>query len=275
MPQTSKKFAEVDPVWSRIREEAIDLVKSEPLLASFVHATVLNHERFEQALAYHLAQKLGSVEVPAILLREVFDKCYADAPDIGASARADIVAVHDRDPACRSYLQPLLFFKGFLSIQSQRVANWLWMHKRWEMALFLQSRVSELFGVDAHPAARIGRGIFVDHATGVVIGETAVIEDDVSLLHGVTLGGTGKVEGDRHPKVRRGVLIGAGAKILGNVEIGECSKVAAGSVVTKDVPPRATVAGVPAKVIGETDCSDQPSHVMDQGVEVPSSDYSI
>jgi len=274
MPQTSKKFAQIDPVWSRIRGEALDLVKSEPLLASFVHGTVLNHERFEQALSYHLAQKLGSVEVPALLLREVFDKCYADAPDVAAAARADIVAVQDRDPACRTYLQPLLFFKGYQSIQAQRVGHWLWMNKRWELALFLQSRVSELFGVDAHPGARIGRGIMVDHATGVVIGETAVIEDDVSLLHGVTLGGTGKAEGDRHPNVRRGVMIGAGAKILGNVEIGECSKVASGSVVVKDVPPGTTVAGVPAKVVGKTDCTDQPSRVMDQRVEV-STDYSI
>lgn len=275
MPQTSRKFAQIDPVWSRIRDEAIEIVGREPLLASFVHATILNHERFEQALSYTMAQKLGGVEVPAILFREVFDKCYADAPDVGAAARADILAVNDRDPACKTYVQALLYFKGFQAIQAQRVAHWLWNNKRWELALLMQSRISELFQVDAHPAARIGRGIMVDHATGVVIGETAVIEDDVSLLHGVTLGGTGKAAGDRHPKVRRGVLIGAGAKILGNVEIGECSKVAAGSVVVKDVPPRTTVAGVPAKVIGRTDCNDQPARIMDQGLEVSPSDYSI
>jgi serine O-acetyltransferase len=274
MRQTAKNFAELDPVWNRIREEAQEMVKREPLLASFVHATILNHRRLEQALAYHLAQKLGSIEVPAILLREVFDECYADAPDVTAAARADFVAICDRDPACRTYLQPLLFFKGFQAVQAQRVGNWLWLGKRWELALFLQSRVSETFGVDAHPAARIGRGIMIDHATGVVIGETAIIEDDVSILHAVTLGGTGKEEGQRHPTVRRGVMIGAGAKILGDVEIGECSKVAAGSVVTKDVPPRTTVAGVPAKVIGETECTDSPSLVMDQRLEV-SGDYSI
>lgn len=274
MSQTAKKFARIDPVWSRIRDEAIEIVKREPLLASFVHATVLNHERFEQALAYHLAQKLGSNDVPAILLREVFDKCFANAPDAAAAARADIMAVFERDPACKTYIQPLLFFKGYQAIQGQRVANWLWNEKRFELALLLQSRISELFGVDAHPAARIGRGVMIDHATSVVIGETAVIEDDVSMLHNVTLGGTGKETGDRHPKVRRGVLIGAGATILGNIEIGECSKVAAGSVVTKDVPPQTTVAGVPARVIGQTACSDQPSRVMDQRLDVPS-DYSI
>ena len=274
MPQSSKKLAELDPVWTRIREEAQEVVKREPLLASFVYATVLNHRRLEQALAYHLAQKLGSIEVPAILLREVFDECYAEAPDVAAAARADFVAIKERDPACRTYLQPLLFFKGFQAVQAQRVGNWLWRGKRWELALFLQSRVSETFGVDAHPAARIGRGIMIDHATGVVIGETTIIEDDVSILHAVTLGGTGKDEGQRHPTVRRGVMIGAGAKILGDVEIGECSKVAAGSVVTKDVAPYTTVAGVPAKVIGKTDCTDSPSLVMDQRLEA-GGDYSI
>lgn len=274
MPQISKKLAEIDPVWTRIREEAKEVVKREPLLASFVHATVLNHRRLEQALSYHLAQKLGSIEVPAILLREVFDECYAEAPDVAAAARADLVAINERDPACRTYLQPLLFFKGFQAVQAQRVGNWLWLGKRWELALFLQSRVSETLAVDAHPAARIGRGIMIDHATGVVIGETTIIEENVSILHAVTLGGTGKDVGQRHPTVRRGVMIGAGAKILGDVEIGECSKVAAGSVVTKDVAPRTTVAGVPAKVIGETDCTDSPSLVMDQRLE-PSGDYSI
>ncbi len=251
-----------DPVWSRIRDEAEAMAREEPVMASFLYATVLNHDRFEQAQTYHLAQKLGNADVSAMSLRDVFDEAMVDDDTLGAAARADIVVVFDRDPACLRYVEPLLFFKGYHALQSHRIAHWLWRHNRRTLALHLQSRASQAFGVDIHPAARIGRGVFMDHATGIVIGETAVVEDDVSMLHSVNLGGTGKETGDRHPKIRRGALIGAGAKILGNIEVGECAKVGAASVVLKDVPARCTVAGVPARVIGCVDC-DQPSRSMD------------
>ncbi len=273
MPETVRKFADVDPVWARLRDEALEMAQREPILASLLHATVLNHERFEQALSYQIAQKLGSVEVRAMLLRQVFDAAYAKDPDIGAAVRADVVAVFERDPACNSYLQPLLYFKGFHSLIGYRVAHWLWNEGRKPMALYLQSRISEMFGVDIHPAARIGRGIMIDHATGVVVGETAVVEDDVSMLHHVTLGGTGKETGDRHPKIRKGALISVGAKVLGNIEVGECARVAAGAVVLNDVPANCTVAGVPAKVVGCAG-SEHPSHEMVQRwTDEP--DYSI
>jgi serine O-acetyltransferase len=261
--KTATKVALHDPVWSELRQEALALAEAEPILASFVHATILNHSRFESALSFHLAQKLGSMEVPAMLLRQVFDEAYANDDEIGAAVRADLLAVRERDPACKGLLQPLLYFKGFHALQAYRVAHWLWQHDRQPMALFLQCRISEAFGVDAHPAARIGRGIMIDHATGVVIGETALIEDDVSMLHGVTLGGTGKEGGDRHPKVRRGAMLGAGATLLGNIEIGEYSRVGAGSVVLEDVPRCVTVAGVPAKVVGAAGC-EEPARTMDQ-----------
>jgi serine O-acetyltransferase len=255
-----------DPVWTRIRDEAVALVGEEPLLASYVHATILKHGDLESALSYHLAHKLESPEVGAMLVREMFDEALHSDPDLGAAARADIVAVNERDPACNSYLEPLLYFKGYHALQSYRVANWLWRQQRRQVALFLQNRISEVFAVDIHPAARIGRGILIDHATSVVIGETAVVEDDVSMLHEVTLGGTGKESGDRHPKVRHGVLIGAGAKILGNVEIGRGSRVGAGSVVLHDVPPGCTVVGVPAKVVGCAGC-DRPAESMDHRIQ--------
>jgi serine O-acetyltransferase len=254
--------AGIDPVWSRIRGPAAELAAAEPILASLLYATVLNQRRFEDALSYHLAQKIGTVEAPAILIRQTFDEALTADPAIGVAARADIVAVHERDPACRSHLDPFMWFKGFHGLQTHRVAHWLWQQDRIGLALFLQSRASSLFGIDIHPAARMGKGIMIDHATGVVIGETAVVEDGVSMLHGVTLGGTGKKGGDRHPKVRRGVLIGAGATILGNIEIGACAKVAAGSVVLHAVPAGCTVAGVPAKVIGCVDCPE-PALEMD------------
>ena len=263
MAQVAQKVASCDPVWSTLREEAGETAAREPMLASFLHATVLNHERFEDALSFHLAQKLGNGDVPPMLMRQVIAEAMAADPEIGAAARADIVAVRERDPACRGYLQPLLFFKGFHALQSYRIAHWLWTRGRVAMAWHLQSRMSETFAIDIHPAAQIGRGIMIDHATSVVVGETAVIEDDVSMLHGVTLGGTGKETGDRHPKIRRGALISAGAKILGNIEVGEYSRVGAGSVVLNPVPAHCTVAGVPAKVIGCAGC-DRPSHEMDQ-----------
>lgn len=262
MPQTAPQFASCDPVWARVREDAVALVSSEPVLASFLHASVLNHPRFESALSFLLAQKLGSDEVPAMLLRQVFDEALQDDPEVGAAVRTDIVAVFDRDPACHSYLEPLLYFKGFHALQAHRVSHWLWQAGRHGLSLYLQNRASMAFSVDIHPAARLGRGLLMDHATGIVIGETAVVEDDVSMLHSVTLGGTGKEAGDRHPKVRRGVLIGAGAKLLGNIEVGECARIGAGSVVLEDVPRGCTAVGVPAKVVGCAGC-DQPSREMD------------
>lgn len=265
MSQPAPKFQQHDPVWARIRVEAEELVAQEPILASYVYAIVLNHRHFEDALSYHLAQKLGSSEVRAMLVRQVFDEALARHPEIGEAVRADLVAVNERDPACNGYLEPLLYFKGFHALQSYRVAHWLWTEGRQHMALYLQNRMSEVFGTDIHPAARIGRGIMIDHATSLVIGETAVVEDDVSMLHEVTLGGTGKETGDRHPKVRQGVLIGAGAKILGNVEIGACSRVGAGSVVLEDVPPHSTVVGVPARVVNCRLC-DRPAREMDQRI---------
>ena len=266
MLQTAPKLSSHDPIWSRIRREAEAMVTDEPILASYVHATILKHHQFEDALSYHLAERLGSVAVRAMLVREVFDEALKQDTNIGAAARADIVAVNERDPACVSYLEPLLYFKGFHALQSYRIAHWLWGQNRKQVALYLQNRISEIFSVDIHPAARIGRGIMIDHATSVVIGETAVVEDDVSMLHEVTLGGTGKESGDRHPKVRQGVLIGAGAKILGNVEIGEGSRVGAGSVVLNDVPEHCTVVGVPARVVGCAGC-ERPAHEMNHRIK--------
>jgi serine O-acetyltransferase len=252
-----------DPVWDRLRAETEEMALSEPALASYLHVTVLHHKQFNASLAYQLAQKVGNSEVRAMQLRELFDEALRDDPSIGEAARADIVAYYERDPACHSYAQPLLFFKGYSALQLCRVAHWLWTHGRRAMALYIQSRVSELFAVDIHPAARIGKGVFIDHATGIVIGETAVVEDDVSMLHGVTLGGTGKEIGDRHPKIRRGVLISVGAKVLGNIEVGEYSRIGAGSVVLQTIPPHCTAVGVPAKLVGCAGC-DKPSHEMDQ-----------
>ena len=274
MPVIAEMFATCDPVWSDLREEAVRMAAAEPALASFVHATILNHERMEQALSYHLAQKLRNDDVGAMQLRQVFDQAFADAPSLGDDVRADLSAIFERDPAVNTYVEPFLFFKGFHALQAYRVTHWLWVKGRKAMALHFQSRISEVFSLDAHPAARIGRGVMIDHGTGVVIGETAVIEDDVSMLHGVTLGGTGKEQGDRHPKVRRGVMIGANATILGNIEVGAYSRVGAGSVVLTPVPERCTVAGVPAKVIGCAGC-DQPSHEMNQLIEDYSGDYQI
>ena len=232
------------------------------MLASFLHATVLNHERFEDAISFHLAGKLASSTLTAMQLREVIQEAMTKDPSIVDAVCADIRAVRERDPAVKCSLVPLLFLKGVHALIGYRIAHWLWKQGRELLALHLQNRISEAFAVDIHPAAKIGRGILMDHATSIVIGETAVIEDDVSLLHEVTLGGTGKATGDRHPKVRRGVLIGAGAKILGNVEIGEGAKVGAGSVVLKNVPPHCTVAGVPAIIVGKP-CTSSPSLDMD------------
>ena len=261
-----------DPVWTALRVQAEELAQTEPSLASLAHATILKHEHLEDALSYHLATKVGGEDVSPMLTREMFEEAMRADPQIGDSVRADLSAIFERDPACHSYAQAFLFYKGFHALQCYRVAHWLWGHGRQWLSYFLQSRVSELFAVDIHPAAKIGRGIMMDHATGIVIGETAVVDDDVSMLHGVTLGGTGKETGDRHPKIRRGVLLSVGAKVLGNIEVGEYSRVGAGSVVLKPVPPHCTVAGVPARVIGCAGC-DRPSHDMNQLIE--GADYQI
>jgi serine O-acetyltransferase len=263
MAQTQAAVTSLDRVWSVIRREAEQMAHDEPLMASLAHTGVLHHPTFERALSYRLAQKLASPEMSDLILRELAEETYAADPQIVAAARADILAVFDRDPACHRYLQPLLFFKGYQAVQSFRIGHWLWTHGRRDMAYFLQMRTSEVFGVDIHPGARMGQGIMIDHAHSIVIGETAVVGDNVSMLHSVTLGGTGKADGDRHPKIHDGVMIGAGAKILGNITVGHCSRVAAGSVVLQDVPPCKTVAGVPARIVGEAGCAE-PAKTMDQ-----------
>lgn len=257
-----------DLVWETICCEVGESIRREPLLASFLHAVVLNHASLEDALSFHLASKLGSSTLPEISVRDVIDEALANAPDIGRAVRDDIVAVHTRDPACRSYSMSLLYFKGFHAIQAHRVAHYYWNRGREDLALFLQSRISEVFGVDVHPAARLGRGVLMDHATGVVIGETAVVGNNVSLLHHVTLGGTGKEIGDRHPKVGNGVLISVGASVLGNVTIGDGAKVAAHAVVLTDMPPHSTFAGVPARMVGRP-TQDEPALAMDHSIGEP------
>jgi len=253
----------VDPVWTRIRSEAEEVVRREPELASFIYASILHHDTLEGAVVRRVAERLDHADVPGELIRQAYMDALQDDPSIGAAFRADIVATIDRDPAADRYLEPLLYFKGFHAIQTHRLAHWLLHKGRKDFAMYLQSRSSAVFQTDINPAARIGRGIFLDHGTGLVVGQTAVIDDDVSMLQDVTLGGTGKTDGDRHPKIGRGVMIGAGAKILGNIEVGACARIAAGSVVLKPVPPNMTVAGVPAKVVGEAGCAE-PARTMDQ-----------
>jgi len=256
-----------DEMWESIRAETTRAAQREPALASFLHTSVLNHAGLEAALSFILASKLGGPNVSALTLRDLIDGAFAADPAISAAIRADLAAVVDRDPACPGFTEPLLYFKGFHALQCHRVAHHLWTTGHEPLALFLQSRVSQVFAVDIHPAARIGKGIMFDHATSIVIGETAVVDDDVSMLHEVTLGGTGKETGDRHPKIRRGVMIGAGAKILGNIVVGEGAKVGAGSVVLDDVPPHSTVAGVPARPVGRPTV-DLPALSMDQRLDL-------
>ncbi|MBI3438537.1 MAG: serine O-acetyltransferase [Proteobacteria bacterium] len=266
MSESSPRLFEASGgVWAQLRVEAVQAAAEEPLLASYLHASILHHDRIEEALSYHLAQKLGYGDLGPLQLREVIRECYAADTNLAAQAARDMRVVRERDPACRTYLQPFLYFKGYGGLQAYRIAHWLWEQQREILAYHLQSRISELFAVDIHPAAKIGSGVFVDHAHGIVIGETAVVEDDVSMLHSVTLGGTGKESGDRHPKIRRGVLIGAGAKVLGNIEVGEDARIAAGSVVLEDVKPRCTVAGIPARPVGGACCEGlMPANEMDQ-----------
>ena len=259
----SNTIQPVDPIWSAVRSEAAEAVERDPLLAAFLYSTILNHDSLEGAVIHRLAERLDHGDLGADLIRQTYHAMVREEPEWSSTVRVDIQAYYDRDPACDRFLMPVLYFKGFHAIQTHRLAHWLWTNGRKDFALYLQSRSSAVFQTDIHPASRMGKGVFIDHATGVVVGETAVIEDDVSILHGVTLGGTGKAGGDRHPKIRHGVLIGAGAKILGNIEVGHCSKVAAGSVLLKSIPNNKTVAGVPARVVGEAGC-DEPSRAMDQ-----------
>jgi serine O-acetyltransferase len=257
----------VDPVWEAVRAGAQQILEAEPPLANLVLTTVLNHDSFEEALAHRLATRLDHEDVSADIIRQTFIDVLRDNPEIGEAARADLAATLERDPACHRAVEPLLFFKGYQAIQTHRFAHALFRAGRRDFALYLQSRSSQVFQADINPAVSMGRGIMLDHGTGLVIGETAVVGDNVSMLQNVTLGGTGKSDQDRHPKIGNGVLIGAGATVLGNILVGDCSRIGAGSVVLKEVPPRTTVAGVPAKVIGEAGCA-QPALVMDQMVLV-------
>ncbi len=253
----------VDPIWATVREEAEGIIANERALGGFIYATVLSHDRLEDAVCHRLAQRLNHSDVDAGLINQVFADVIKAQPELGRAFRADLAAVVDRDPACHRFIEPLLYFKGFHALVTHRFAHRLWMEGRRDFALYLQSQSSRIFAVDIHPAARIGIGIFIDHAHAIVIGETAVVGDNVSLLHNVTLGGTGKETGDRHPKIGDNVLLAAGAKVLGNISVGRCSKVAAGSVVLNDVPPNKTVAGVPARIVGDSNCPE-PARSMDQ-----------
>ena len=259
----ARGLGKLDPVWSRVRSEAEDIARREPELATFIYENVLHHDTLEAAVVHRVSERLGNADVSGDLIRQAYSEALGDQPVLGEIFRADIVATFDRDPATTRFIEPVLYYKGFHAIQTHRLAHWLSGKSRKDFALYLQSRSSSVFQCDINPAARIGRGIFLDHATGLVVGETAVIDDDVSILHDVTLGGTGKENEDRHPKIRHGVMIGAGAKILGNIEVGHCARIAAGSVVIKPVPNNVTVAGVPAKVVGEAGCPE-PSRTMDQ-----------
>jgi len=252
-----------DPIWSQVRREAEEVSVAEPALGGFIYATVLDHARLEDAVCHRLARRLQHSALDSGLLHKTFHEVLASDPSLADAFRADLMAVAKRDPACSRLIEPLLYFKGFHALETYRIAHQLWKGGRKDFALYLQSLVSRFLQVDIHPAAEIGRGVMFDHATGIVIGETAVIGDNCSMLHGVTLGGTGNERGDRHPKIGRGVMIGAGAKILGNIKVGDCVRVAAGSVVLNDVPPRRTVAGVPAREIGFAGC-EEPALAMDQ-----------
>lgn len=262
MPAPHSHITPVDPVWERILEEAREAVAQEPLIGGFVHACILHHATLAKALSYRIAAKLSSNEMSMMVVREIVDRAYAEDADLVQAARADLMAILERDPACHRLLQPILYFKGFQAVQAYRIGHHLWQRGKHDLAYFFQMRVSEIFGADIHPAARIGKGIMIDHAHSIVVGETAVVGDNVSMLHSVTLGGTGKEEADRHPKIGDGVLIGAGAKVLGNITVGACSRVAAGSVVLEAVPACKTVAGIPARIVGEAGC-EQPSVSMD------------
>ncbi len=259
-------------VWRTIREESVAAVEHDRIMAEAIRDTVLQHSNFADALAHRLARKLSDYAISIETLEGIICEALSSNAGIEEAALADLTAVRDRDPACPDLLTPFLFFKGYQAIQAYRFGHWLWQRGRQHLALHLQSRSAEIFAVDIHPAARLGRGILLDHGTGIVVGETSVIDDDVSILQSVTLGGTGKQCGDRHPKIRRGVLIGAGAKILGNITVGEGAKVGAGSIVLENVHPYTTVVGNPARPVGVRHTS-MPALTMDQSL--PPLDYVI
>ena len=261
--RSDRKLQSVDPIWDAVRTEAEAAIAAEPALGGFIFATVLSHDRLEDAVCHRLAQRLNHADVDAQLISRTFEQVLERSPDLGRAFRADLFAVRDRDPACTRFIEPLLYFKGFHALVTHRFAHALHDAGRRDFSLYLQSQSSRMFGVDIHPAARVGVGVMFDHGTGITIGETATIGDNCSLLHSVTLGGTGKEVGDRHPKIGECVMIGAGAKVLGNITVGKCSRIAAGSVVLADVPPNTTMAGVPAKAIGHAGCPE-PSRTMDQ-----------
>ena len=265
---------EADPLWPTLRREAEEAAAREPLLAAFLRTAVLERDGLADALALHLANRLADEALDAPTLQRTFAATFAESEETEDACRADLAAYLERDPACNELLAPFLHYKGFHALQAWRLTRRLWLGQRQALALHLQSRISERLGVDIHPAARIGKGIMIDHATGVVIGETAVVEDNVSLLHGVTLGGTGKQSGDRHPKVRRGCLLAAGATVLGNIEIGECARIGAGSIVLRNVPPYCTAVGVPARLIHCPDAQEEPALQMDH-IFPQEPDYSI
>ncbi|MEZ5842309.1 MAG: serine O-acetyltransferase [Hyphomicrobiaceae bacterium] len=264
-PHTKReeRLSPLDPIWTALRDEAETAIRAEPALGGFIFATVLSHDRLEDAVCHRLAQRLNHSDVDAGLINQAFQGVLDRQPEIGQAFRADLAAVFDRDPACQRYVEPLLYFKGFHALVVHRFAHALWHEGRRDFALYLQSQASKLFAIDIHPNAPIGRGIMIDHGHGIVIGETAVVGDNVSMLHSVTLGGTGKESGDRHPKIGSNVMIGAGAKVLGNIRVGNCSRIAAGSVVLQEVPDNTTVAGVPARVVGPAGCPE-PARTMDQ-----------
>ncbi len=265
---TNTSIDQLDPLWAQMIREAEELVAGEPALASFVYSTVLSHKHLEGAILHRLVQRLEHPDVDACSLMAVFRDVLEKSPELSGIFRADLAAVYDRDPVCNRVIEPLLYFKGFHGLQTHRIAHRLWNAGRKDFAFYLQSQSSKVFGMDIHPATRIGQGIMIDHATGIVFGETAVVGDNCSILQDVTLGGSGKESGDRHPKIGSGVMIGAGAKVLGNIKIGNCCRIAAGSVVLKDVPACKTLAGIPARIVGDAGC-EEPSRFMDQNTGIP------